>query len=319
MSVDEAQRALTAAAQSPHDLGLCVRAVRLLDAADCRADAHTVARQYARRHDARDDGGDALLAAVLRAETVELASGEALLREGVDESDDVFVLLHGDARVRRLGVGELTQVPPGSILGEVAPLTGTARTASVYAKGPVVALRFRSAALAELSRRLPGIYARLRETGRSRMVAQLFGPDSIFGGLSGHERAALFEQCVPVTVPEGHAVIRGGEPGHAVCIIASGMAEVWRGDGRGERAVITTLGPGSVFGELALLFDRKANATVEASTTLTLFCLDAKRFHDALARFPEARVRVLRLAEQRLGVGLMDAGGALPVATVMRE
>lgn len=309
---DQAQSALALAQQSPHDLGLCIRAVRLLEDVGLRAEAHSVAHAYAKRHDAGEAGGAALLTLVQRAEAVRFDGGAALMREGVDE-DAIFVLLRGDARVRRLGVGELTQLPPGTVVGEIASLTGTARTASVYAKGPVEALRFRPAGFAELSHKLPGVYARLRETGRSRLVAQLFGPTSIFGALNGLERAALFEQCLPATLAEGQAAVREGEPGHAICIIASGMAEVWRKGPDGARQVITTLGPGSVFGELALLYDRQANATVEALTTLTLFCLDRHRFHDALARFPDARDRVVDMAQARLGVPSLGPKARLPV------
>lgn len=311
-SLDQAQRALAVAQQSPHDLGLCIRAVRLLEDVGLRAEAHSVAHAYAKRHDAGEAGGAALLALVQRADAVCFGAGEALMREGVDE-DAIFVLLHGDARVRRLGVGELTQLPPGTVVGEIASLTGTARTASVYAKGPVEALRFTPAGFAELSHKLPGVYARLRETGRARLVAQLFGPTSIFGALNGLERAALFEQCLPATLAEGQEAVREGEPGHAICIIASGMAEVWRKGPDGERRVVTTLGPGSVFGELALLYDRQANATVEALTTLTLFCLDRHRFHDALARFPDARDRVVDMAQERLGVPTLGPKARLPV------
>ncbi len=309
---DQAQSALALAQQSPHDLGLCIRAVRLLEDVGLRAEAHSVAHAYAKQHDAGEAGGAALLTLVQRAEAVRFDGGAALMREGVDE-DAIFVLLRGDARVRRLGVGELTQLPPGTVVGEIASLTGTARTASVYAKGPVEALRFRPAGFAELSHKLPGVYARLRETGRSRLVAQLFGPTSIFGALNGLERAALFEQCLPATLAEGQEAVREGDPGHAICIIASGMAEVWRKGPDGARQVITTLGPGSVFGELALLYDRQANATVEALTTLTLFCLDRHRFHDALARFPDARDRVVDMAQARLGVPSLGPKARLPV------
>ena len=56
-----------------------------------------------------------------------------------------------------------------------------------------------------------------------------------------------------------------------------------------------------------------AVATVEALTTLTLFCLDRHRFHDALARFPDAKARVLDMARDRLGVPSLGPKARLPV------
>jgi cAMP-dependent protein kinase regulator len=318
MSDEAMKQALAAHQRSPLDFGLVVRAIRLLEEGSYRAEAHSVAHTYAQRHDTKGPGGDALLSAVQRATVRSFRAGESLVREGLDD-DSMFVLLSGDARVRRLGVGELAQLAPGAVIGEIAPLTGTARTASVYARGEARALEFPAAALAELSRRLPGVYARLRETGRARMVEQLMGPESIFGPLGDMERAALFEQCLPCTVAEGTTIITEGQPGTAVCIIASGMAEVWRGlPPHGERRVLAGLKPGDIFGELSLLTDRIASASVEATTTLTLFCLTPPRFEQALERHEDARNRVLDLARQRLRPAVRGSSTP-PAASVARD
>ena len=316
MTVDEAQEALLDHQSRPYDLWAAMRAIRGLSDAGFRAEAHAVSAAFAERHRADDRGGDALLSHVQQAEIITFQAGETLCDEG-ELDDQVFVILSGKARVRRLGVGELAHLPPGAVVGEVASVTGTARTATVEAESEVQALAFESKQLAVLVKALPSVYVRLRETSRSRMLSQLMGPGSIFGNLGDGARAALFEQCLAITLPAGTEVISHGEVGRAMCIVASGFADVWVPKGEGEE-VVARLGPGEVFGEMSLLYDRKASANVRATTVLTLFALDRPRFEKALADYPHARDRVRRLAESRLGVKPGDGSPTMPIVKVKR-
>ncbi len=294
----DAEAALEVYQRYPRHMGACIRAIRFLNDAGYRAEAHSVAGAFAARVGSGAAGGDALLAFVQQAATRAFAAGEALIAEGMDD-DSAYVLLRGDVRVRRLGVGELAVVPPGSIVGEIAALTGIARTASVYARGEVSALEMTPAALASLARRMPGAYPVLREVSRERLVSQLMGPGSVFGGIGRAERAALFEQCLPLSFREGDLIIREGEAGKALCIIAAGLAHVWHEE-NGEREVLAALGPGEVFGEVSLVFDRVATATVEAVTPVTCFALAVERFEETMRRFPSSRDRIIALARERL-------------------
>jgi MFS family permease len=85
----------------------------------------------------------------------------------------------------------------------------------------------------------------------------------------------------PVVVPAGGAVFDQGDPGDRFFVIGDGMAEVV-GDGR----VITTLGPGEAFGEIALLRRIPRTATVRAVTDLRLQALDGDRFLSVVTGFP---------------------------------
>jgi MFS family permease len=85
----------------------------------------------------------------------------------------------------------------------------------------------------------------------------------------------------PVQVPAGKAVFRQGDPADRFYVIESGAAEVV-GDGR----VVTKLGPGDGFGEIALLRRVPRTAMVRAATDLELQALTSDRFLPVVTGFP---------------------------------
>lgn len=77
----------------------------------------------------------------------------------------------------------------------------------------------------------------------------------------------------PVDVPAGTFVFRQGEVGDHYFVIESGTAEVL-----GDDRLVTTLGAGEGFGEVALLRQVRRSASVQATTDLRLRALPSDRF-----------------------------------------
>src|SRR5689334_14421205 len=73
----------------------------------------------------------------------------------------------------------------------------------------------------------------------------------LFERCTKRELKALQSVATPLTVPEGSVLTHEGERGREFFVIVDGKAEAARGG-----VTIGTLGPGSFFGEMALL-DRK--------------------------------------------------------------
>jgi MFS family permease len=81
----------------------------------------------------------------------------------------------------------------------------------------------------------------------------------------------------PREAPEGTVFVEQGDRGDLYFAISSGEVEVLK-DGE----LVSTLGRGEGFGEIALLHDVPRTATVRARTDVTLYTLDRERFVIAL-------------------------------------
>ena len=70
------------------------------------------------------------------------------------------------------------------------------------------------------------------------------------------------------TFPAGATILREGDEADAAYILTSGRCAVYRGAGD-ERRLLREMGPGEVFGEMALVTQRPRSATVIAVEDVT--------------------------------------------------
>ncbi|EZA53660.1 hypothetical protein DMN91_008316 [Ooceraea biroi] len=83
----------------------------------------------------------------------------------------------------------------------------------------------------------------------------------------------------PVTFPAGSIIIREGDVGSIVFVMEEGKVEVSR-DGK----YLSTLAPGKVLGELAILYNCKRTATITAATDCQLWAIDRQCFQTIMMR-----------------------------------
>jgi CRP-like cAMP-binding protein len=84
-------------------------------------------------------------------------------------------------------------------------------------------------------------------------------------------------------------IVTAGDPGEAFYVILSGRAKVQRGRGR----AVAQLGPGSYFGEMALIDGARRSATIVAETETTCLMLTRKRFAKLLRGEPSVALALL--------------------------
>lgn len=117
---------------------------------------------------------------------------------------------------------------------------------------------------------------------------------------------ALLSLGLPTTAWEtvhlaaGDVLFELGDPGDAFYVVVDGAVEAYLADEQGRRVSLERLGPGSSFGELALLDGGARTAGVAALADATLRMLRRAVFDDALHRSPDLAARLLRLTGERL-------------------
>ena len=129
------------------------------------------------------------------------------------------------------------------------------------------------------------------------MDAAAISAISVFAGLDERERDCVAGACRELDVDAGTTLTQEGEFGYAMFAVTSGTADVFK---EGEH--VRTLGPGDVFGEIAVFFGGVRTATVVAKTPMQLVML----FNGELARLdrevPQVADRLRATVADRLGV-----------------
>jgi CRP-like cAMP-binding protein len=164
----------------------------------------------------------------------------------------------------------LTTMGPDEGFGELALLDRTPRTATVRAVDDSELWSLDRGHFERWIRDRYEIAARIRASGDER---QALAKLPFFKALEPTELDRLLPRLVAVRIPAGGTVFREGDPGDRYYLIRAGEAELSAGGRR-----ISRLGPGTGFGELALLFGRPRSATVTAVTDLELAALGRNEF-----------------------------------------
>lgn len=117
----------------------------------------------------------------------------------------------------------------------------------------------------------------------------------LFANLSKKQLAALGGLATVVDVGAGRELIHQGGVGREFFLVVEGEAEV-RQDGE----VIAHRGPGTFFGETALLFDQPRNASVVALTDMQVEVIERRDFAELLLDFPDLYAPLLEAAAAQL-------------------
>ena len=116
----------------------------------------------------------------------------------------------------------------------------------------------------------------------------------LFSGLEDEDLAAIASAASEVAAGEGESVATEGDFGHALYAVESGTAEV-TSDGQ----KLGTLGPGDVFGEIAVLASGRRTATVVATSPMRLIALFKPQVWALERKAPVAAERLRSLIAER--------------------
>ena len=125
-------------------------------------------------------------------------------------------------------------------------------------------------------------------------IADRLATVPLFAGCTKKEIAHLASGAEVVEVPAKAPVVVQDDHGEGVFVLLDGEAQVVR-----NGQVVARLGPGSHFGELALLDPGPRSASVVTTTPSRLAILEAGHFRAALRESPEMAERLLATLARR--------------------
>ncbi len=135
----------------------------------------------------------------------------------------------------------------------------------------------------------------------------LEGPLGVFSMLPPEAAAELGRRAVVKQYDAGEVIIREGDLGDACYVIVRGAVVVQRraDEGEPEMVELARLTDGSLFGEFALLADRRRHATVTALNEVEVYEIPRLLLRELAAVFPEVGPALERFYRERLLANLL--------------
>ncbi|MBI4704786.1 MAG: cyclic nucleotide-binding domain-containing protein [Deltaproteobacteria bacterium] len=226
-----------------------------------------------------------------QAELVELAAGAKVVALG-EPADALYAIVEGAVRVAVPGMpAEATiGLAEGDVFGESCLLDDASRRADVIVPERLLALRISKQVLDRLVERYPQVDLVLFQLLARRLVANLLQTSELFrpfraGAL--RELARFFElrRAAPGTV-----LLEAGKRTDGLFVLLAGQIE--RRFAQGEPAL---LGPGTIFGQSALLARRPAAYRATVQSEALLLRLPGAKLGSFASEYPPAMAELAEL------------------------
>lgn len=132
-------------------------------------------------------------------------------------------------------------------------------------------------------------------------ILRFINHTSIFSGIGIHEQHMLIERCTIVKRDKDEIIIEQGDIGDTLYIILEGKVIISKKNLSKGWIRINTLGPGDVFGEIAILRNVRRTARVTTETPCKFLTINAKNFLEIYQYFPpKSRNNIQLIIEKRL-------------------
>jgi CRP-like cAMP-binding protein len=237
--------------------------------------------------------------AVERVRLIQLAAGQILFSQG-DPGDALYVVAWGEIAV--LAPQEIARLSEGDFFGEIALLADRPRTATVRATVDSQVLAIDRALLNDLVAGSPELLKVLLRFLRERLIAMLAETSPLFAPFTPLERMGLAARFCFLEIDEGLAVIQEGGKSPGLFVLLAGEAKAVA-SGR----IVAHLESGDVFGEISLIANQPATASIVARSKCFVLYLPRADFSEIIMTHPQVLEHISSLAEARMReIGRID-------------
>ncbi len=139
----------------------------------------------------------------------------------------------------------------------------------------------------------------------------------LFSGLEEDQLETLRKALIVKTYPKNSYLFSEGDPSDSFYVVEKGKVNVGINDEEGREVILSVLGPGEYFGEMALLDGEPRCAYVMTKERTKLLIISKKEFENLLNANPAIMVNLLKGLQKRLreankrieSLALMDVYG----------
>ena len=207
----------------------------------------------------------------------------SITRQG-EAGDKFYILLDGQADVylSQPGGSEVlvNHLKRGQYFGEMALLGGGVRTATVKASsdGPVSVVALDDKSFNSLINDSRSLREELNDLIEKRNI---FNQLQAVSSINQKSLASILTDAKTVTYEAGYDIIKQGDVGESFYLLLDGKVDVLIKDERGNENLINKMSKGSYFGEMALMGDKRRQATIRVSkgSTAKVVELSAQEFN----------------------------------------
>ena len=130
-------------------------------------------------------------------------------------------------------------------------------------------------------------------------ISKVLADSTAFGGLPGEIAARLAAIASWREFGDGEVIVRAGEEGDSLFIIAEGKALV-EVETMADQAAVATVGPGDYLGEVAVIWRQRRSATVGCMGSLAAVELAGEPLRELLDEVPEIRDHLAEVGIKRI-------------------
>src|SRR3977135_4650501 len=122
----------------------------------------------------------------------------------------------------------------------------------------------------------------------------------MFADLGADELQRSSGRCHPQQPDVGEVLFQKGDAGDALFGVRRGQIRIETGASDGSRLTLNFMGPGDLFGEVAVLDGQNRTADATAGEPTELFVLRREDFLGQLEREPKVAIKIIQLLCQRI-------------------
>ncbi len=242
-----------------------------------------------------------------------IAEGGAFFVEN-QMSDKMYLLVEGEVSLRR-GTRSLDVVKPDEIFGEMAAISHRPRSASAVARTPCRVLSLDARQFQRTIQQTPefGLMLMIIMISRLRLTVSMLSLTRSLPDWGGAPETRVFDEKLfaefkrtlqerpPLYYPVHKVIMKAEEGGVFMYVVLEGRVVISVGS-----HVVEKIGPGGVFGEMALIDQSTRVASAVADTDCVLLPVNRNDFLDLIKSRSEIGMSLLRAIAERLRY--MDTG-----------